>query len=200
MKAMTRVLGRMWCAMLWVGMAGCAPDLIKDYPFDGELSGTGHFTAEAQGDGTTLSFVDATNKEGFVYVDLDKAEELSTGDALDKNTWELSFQRFTITLNGGGGGLGNVEAAVLLNADFDALTQAPADGYRKDGSEGVFTAVEGGWYYYDLGKHKLTAKTELTYVIHSTDDAYFKLQMVGYYDAAGTPANPSFRWAKIAPP
>jgi hypothetical protein len=131
---------------------------------------------------------------------LDKAEELSTGDALDKRTWELSFQRFTIAMNGGGGGLGSVEAAVLVDTDFDAMTQAPADGYHQDGSEGVFTVIEGGWYYYDLGKHKLTAKSELMYVIHSTDGAYFKVKMLGYYDAAGTPANPSFRWAKIAAP
>lgn len=195
--AMKRALGVVWMLFLAGSGAGCAPDLRKDYPFDGELAGTNHLKNEVQSDGSTRSIVDATNKEGFVYVDLDTGKELSVGEALDTNTWDLAFQRFVIRMNGGGGGLGNVEAAVLVNADFDTLTAPPAEGFQKDGAEPVFSVAEGGWYFYDLGKHKVIAKTELTYVIHSSEGAYFKMKLLDYYDSAGTAANVSFRWAKL---
>jgi hypothetical protein len=56
-----------------------------------------------QEDGSHLALVDATNKSAQVFFDIDEDRELKTDEALDTNAWDLSFQRYTVTMNGGGG-------------------------------------------------------------------------------------------------
>lgn len=147
-----------------------------------------------QGGGLTLSTLDATNKESFVYLNLDAAEVVGVGDA-----WDLSFQRFKISTNGGSSGLGKVSVAVIKDGDFEAMAKAPAEGYLQDGNDTVFNGVEGGWYSYDLGRHKLVTREDLFYVVQ-TDLGFFKLRMKSYYDEAGTPARLQFWWAKLQSP
>lgn len=172
-------------------VTACAPDLRDDHPFDGALPAGNYLENEAQGDGTTLSTIDATNKESFVYVDLDTASVVGVGDG-----WDLSFQRFKISANGGSSGLGTVRVAVVKDGDFAAMKEPPTDGFAQDGSDTVFNAVEGGWYVYDLGKHRLVTREDLFYVVE-TDAAFYKLKMKSYYDPAGTAARMQFWWAKL---
>ena len=174
-------------------VSACAPDLRDDHPFDGTLVAGNYLEHEPQSDGTTLSTVDATNKQSFVYVDLDSASVVGVGDG-----WDLSFQRFKISSNGGSSGLGSVRVAVVKDGGFAAMTEPPAEGFVQDGNETVFNGVEGGWYVYDLGKHKLITREDLFYVVH-TDAAFFKLKMRSYYDTAGTAARMQFWWAKLQP-
>ncbi len=181
-------------------LAGCAPDLRAEFPFDGALAGADHITHEPQPDGSTLSTVDATNKTAYVYFDLDSGKELEAGEALESQQWDLSFQRFKISSNGGGSGPGKVRVLGLKDVAFASLTTAPKDGYLQDATDSVFTRFEGGWYVYDLGKHKLVPREELLYVVQTGEGAYFKVQLLGYYDANGTAAKPSLKWAKVAPP
>jgi hypothetical protein len=180
--------------LIAVSLAACAPDLRDDHPFDGARVGDFLENAE-QPDGTTLSTIDATGKESWVYVDLDAAKVVSVSDG-----WELTFQRFTIMVNGGTSGPGKVRVAVLKDQDFAAMTRAPADGYQQDGTAPVFNAVEGGWYVYDLGKHKLATREDLFYVVDSGEGAYWKLKMKSYYDEQGTAARMQFTWGKVQPP
>jgi hypothetical protein len=181
-------------------LAACAPDLRDDYPFDGALPDGEYLVNVAQADGTTLSTVDATHKESFVYVDLDAAEDLPAAEALSGNAWDLSFQRYKIVSNGGSGGPGNVKIAVLKDVDFASVQAAPAEGWEQDGADTVFNAVEGGWYFYDLSKHKLTAREDLTYVVQTGVPQFFKLRMKSYYDENGTAARMQFVWAAVSPP
>jgi hypothetical protein len=180
---------------------GCAPDLREDYPFDGRTSAGPLVEVTPQEDGSALAVIDATNKAGTVYVDLDEGREMKTDEALDTNAWDLAFQRFTVSMNGGGGNpSGQVRVAVLSNVDWDALTTAPAGGYQQDASETVFNGVQGGWYNYDLVEHQLLPREALLYVVHSSAGRYFKLRMLSYYDGAGTPARLSLRYQRVAAP
>lgn len=170
-----------------VVLVGCANDLRVDHPFDGETNSGPLVSAERDGDKVTLH-VDATNKGSQVYVDLDEAREMKTDEAFSTNAWDLSVQRFEVAINSGASNPdGVVEALVLKGQDWGALTQAPSSGYSKDVSGHLFSTEYEGWYYYDLGAHRLTPRG-LIYVVRTSEGTYVKLRILSYYDSAGTPA------------
>lgn len=190
-------------ALFYVAMGcllGCANDLRTDHPFDGETSTGPLVSAEMLEGGARRLVVDATNKMSQVYVDLDEGREMKPSEAFDTNGWELAFKRFDVFVNSGASGPGLVEVAVLKGIDYNTLTQSPAEGYTHDTPDRVFNTVAEGWYYYDLGVHRLTPRAELTYLIHTSAGNYVKLRILGYYDANGTPASISLEYAPIAPP
>jgi HmuY protein len=187
--------------LLGLAVAGCAPDLRTDYPFDGQTNSGPLVEVAPQEDGSLHALIDATNKSALVFFDIDEGREMKTDEAFDTNGWDLAFQRYTITMNGGGGNpTGQVRVAVLKNQSWDSLTTAPAEGYQQDASEPVFSGVEGGWYFYDLSTHRLTPREELLYVVRSSSGQFFKLQMLAYYDNAGTPARLSLRYQRLPEP
>ncbi|MEW5742863.1 MAG: HmuY family protein [Myxococcota bacterium] len=192
---------RLSCCFLVVLASGCAPDLRTDHPFDGEQSTGELVSTEDLGGGVTKLVVSATSKTAKVYVDLDELREMKTDEAFESNGWDLSLKRFEIFMNGGSSNpMGVVRAAVLKDQDFDSLTQAPADGYLQDGAETVFNSAEGGWYFYDLGVHRLITRDDLMYVVQTSSGAYKKLKMLNYYDEAGTPGMVSMKVAEVAAP
>jgi hypothetical protein len=196
MRTMRRTL-----LLLGLGMAGCAPDLREDYPFDGQATSGQLVTVTPREDGSNHALIDATNKSAMVYFDIDEGREMKTDEALETNGWDLAFQRYTVTMNGGGGNpTGQVRVAVLEGQGWDALTTAPAEGYQQDASEPVFNGVQGGWYTYDLVKHRLVTRDELLYVVQSSAGHYFKLQMLSYYDDTGTPARLALRYQPLQAP
>ena len=183
-----------------VACCACAPDLRTDHPFDGQTTDGPLVVAEAT-DGGTILHVDATNKLSQVYVDLDEGRELKPEEAFATNGWELAFKRYEVGVNSGASNPdGVVTGRVLVNQDWAALTVAPADGYVVDPPEHLFNGPEGGWYYYDLGVHRLVTKPELSYVVKTGAGAYFKVRMLDYYDATGTPAALSLEYAALSPP
>ncbi|HSP79805.1 MAG TPA: HmuY family protein [Myxococcaceae bacterium] len=176
-------------------MTGCAPDLRDDYPFDGQVSDGPLVQVTPQEDGSQHALVDATHKSARVYFDIDEGRELKAEEAFATNAWDLSFQRYEVVMNGGSGNpTGTVQVAVLRDTAWESLTEAPSEGYRQDGAEPVFNGVEGGWYFYDLTRHRLVPRDELLYVVRSSEGRFFKLKMLSYYDDAGTPARLSFRY------
>lgn len=183
-------------------LVACAPDLRKTDCFDGvcgELPTEPLFSFTVTGD-VVDALVDATSKTLPTYIDLDESKELKFDEAEVTNAWDLSFQRDKVRANGGGTNpQGVVEVAVLKDQDFATLTRAPASGYQKDGSEPVFNTVEGGWYYYDLGVHRLTTLPHV-YVVKTSKGGYFKVKMGNYYDANGTAARVGLQFAKLASP
>lgn len=184
-----------------LALAGCAPDLRDDHPFDGSTS-TGPLVVSSDlGGGVTRLDVDATSKTSKVYFDLDELREMKADEAFDTNGWDLSAQRFEIFSNGGSSNpAGAVRVAVLKDQDFDALVKAPADGYLTDGAAPVLNDAEGGWYYYDLGVHRLITRDDLTYVVQTSAGVYRKLKMLSYYDEAGTPGSLSMKVGALDPP
>ena len=186
---------------LVLGCLGCAPDLRVDHPFDGETT-TGPLVVatDLQGGGKQL-LIDATNKMSQVYVDLDEGREMKPDEAFSTNGWDIALKRFDIYVNSGASGpTGIVEVAVLKNVDYASLTQAPASGFSTDTGDRIFNTVNGGWYFYDLGVHRLVTRTELIYVLHTSAGAYVKLRMLSYYDEHGTPASITLEYAPIAAP
>jgi hypothetical protein len=190
-------------ALLFVFVfAACAPDLRKTDCFDGvcgELPTEPLFSFTVA-DGVVQSLVDATSKTLPTYIDLDEPKELKFDEAEVTNAWDLSFMRDKVRSNGGGTNpMGVVEVALLKGVDFAALTRAPASGYLKDGAEGVFNTAEGGWYYYDLGVHRLTTLDHV-YVVKTSKGDFVKVKMGSYYDGNGTAARIAVTFAKILPP
>lgn len=183
-------------------LAACAPDLRTTDCFDGicgELPTEPLFSFARGETGVVTALVDATSKTLPTYIDLDEPKELKFDEAETTNAWELSFMRDKIRSNGGGTNpMGKVEIAVL-KTDFDALTKAPATGYQQDGAEGVFNTAEGGWYYYDIGVHRLTTLDHV-YVVKTGQGAFFKVRLGSYYDDNGTSARISLRFSKLDPP
>lgn len=186
-------------ALLAVVLCGCANDLRVDHPFDGAVNSGPLVTAERNGDTVTLH-VDATNKGSQVFIDLDEGREMKTDEAFSTNAWDIAVQRYVVSINSGASNpTGTVEALVLKGQDWNSLTQAPASGYSKDTNDHLFNTVYDGWYLYDLGKHRLTAR-DLIYVVHTSDGAYVKLRILEYYDAAGTPAVLTMEYEPLAAP
>lgn len=186
-------LGFLWC--------GCALDLRVDHPFDGETTSGPLVTSEVLEGGAKRLLIDATNKNSKVYVDLDEGREMKPDEAFSTNGWDLAFKRFDVFVNSGASGpSGTVEVAVLKGVDFGSLTRAPVDGFVQDTPDRIFNTVEGGWYYYDLGVHRLVTRTELVYLLRTSGGGYVKLQMLNYYDKNGTPASITLHYAPIAAP
>lgn len=195
-------------------LSACGDDLVPTPgddddntpdPSDVEVPANGtHVRHVGNADGSITTVVDATSKEVWVGLDLDTGLQVS---ASEDAAWDLSFQRFGIRSRGGVNGTGGVEVAVLPSQDFLQLTQAPASGFAVDAADGddegsdpdtVFQA-NGGWYAYDVSTHKLSPRAQV-YVVRSDSRAYFKVEMLSYYDDAGTPAMLKLRWTKVTAP
>jgi hypothetical protein len=183
-KLFHRIAASLFFASCAVWLTACADELDPD---DGPEPGP-HVTHTAEAGGVTRTIVDATAQDAWVYFDVDDGAEVAENEA-----WDLAFQRFNIKLAPG------ARAAVLPGVDFAALAKAPASGFQADSETSSVFAAGDGWYAYNSSNHLITAR-DTVYVVASGEGAHFKLQMAGYYDAAGTSGHPSFRWAVVAAP
>lgn len=186
-------------------LAGCAGDIRPDdfgrtedaAPSD-VLTPTGPVTTAQNADGTFTTIIDATSLELWNHLDLE-----TRAQAEESGPWDLRFQRSHISANGGVTGTGGVEV-VPLAAAFAEVTAAPASGWITDAPDGddanldpdyAFAQGE-GWYAYDVQTHVLRPRP-LVWVVRSTEGATIKLAIERYYDAAGSPAWITFRWAPL---
>ena len=132
--------------------------------------------------------LDATN--GRVYFDF------ARGTVTDASDWDIALEGFAIRVNSGASGAGRA-GAVLASESFAAMTDAsdaPAQIYRSDAYGGVFDARK--WYRYNLtGSHDISPTYDV-YLIRRGADVY-KVQLTGYYDAAGQSRRITFRYARL---
>lgn len=186
---------------------GCASDLRDDAEPD-MPEPAAPIVNLALADGVTRTTIDATDAERFVYFDFESKALVTPDTPSDAQDWDLGLLRFRIQINGGVSGTGQMELARLDRADFDALDRAPVDGYVTDQADGddentdpdlAFSSGELAWYAYDSMHHTLTPHDRV-YVLRAVGSRYYKLQMLEYYDKAGTGGFPAFRWAEIAAP
>lgn len=181
-------------------LTACAPDL-RDLDDDGVLDvalpDTGTVTTEEgadtpatddgpettftpsvtvldEGDGVFRVSVDA--REGTSYLDLATPEQVAEADG-----WEIGFERYIFSVNGGTSGPGGVEAVRLDGVDFASVTTPPDDGWTTDSDDGA--ALE-DWYVYDSVEHVLYA-ADAVYVLRIPDGDAWKVQFLGYYDDFG---------------
>lgn len=190
-------------------LTACAPD-IRDLDGDGildvALPDTGGDTGEDEtgedsvidtafdphvtvtDEGGGVSLVELDSNEGITYVDLGVPEQTNQLEG-----WELGFERYFFYLNGGVNGTGGVEALVITDQSFDAITSAPADGWATD-TEDVYVLED--WYIYDSTNHVLTAADQV-YLVRNPAGEVWKVQFIDYYDDYGNTGFPSFRVAAI---
>jgi hypothetical protein len=186
----------------------CAEDLRQRLEPDAAPSGDGPIDVEDLGSGVHQARVDAKDDMQWVYMNLAQGKAVPADGAGDPTAWDLALQRFNLKLNGGASGSGGAAVALLPGAAFDDVTEVPADATfltdqadaNDDGvDEYVMSIGDTRWYAYEVTTHVLTPK-ELVYVVRGADGSFYKLEMLEYYDAAGTAGYPTFRWAPLAAP
>jgi hypothetical protein len=188
------------------GLAGCADSIRPDRPdaslvdsaIDG-VSPAGTVTTKQWPDGTFTTLVDATSLEAWIYVDFEtRAEIAMTGP------WDLRFQRFHISANGGVTGQGGVEVAPIPAPSLGEVTAAPATGWLTDAPDGADANMDpdyafeqgDGWYAYDAERHTLMPRP-LIWVVKTAGGGTVKLALERYYDPAGTPGWITFHWTTL---
>lgn len=192
------------CAETLRPVGGDAGRADAGAPTDGIPPVSGAFTHRVD-DGVVTTIVDATDSAAWQHLDLDRGLSVRPDEG-----WELAFSRFRVRINGGVSGSGGVRVAALEGRAFEDVGRAPdagwtvpvpdGDGDDDEEPDNVFNDGEGDWYDYDVTTHTLTARQPLTYVVATTEGAFFKLAFESYYDDAGSPAVVSFRWAAVGAP
>jgi hypothetical protein len=190
--------------------------LVRTRPSLGPLTGVsievGYVLNDSRdqdaGGGVTITRVKATHEEMWVFFDFDTMEAVEPATPETSDLWDLGFRRFHIKLNGGVSGTGGMEVALLAGVAFADVTQAPADGYVSDAPddedvdldpEYVMSNGDTAWFDYSPMTHVLTPRDHV-YVVRSVEGRYYKMQLLGYYDDAGSPAYPRFQWSQIPGP
>jgi hypothetical protein len=155
--------------------------------------------------GVIETVVDAESEEDWRKLDLDTGEQSD-----DEKKWDLSFSRSRILINGGMSGPGSVSVATLTQA-FDKVQDVPSEdefhGEETDSTgdkgdadalpDNPFYSAGDDWFVYNIMTHELTPR-EVTYVVKSTEDRYYKLRFIGYYDRDnGTPGVVTLRWIAL---
>jgi heme-binding HmuY-like protein len=184
------------CALL----AGCADDLKVDATDEGSQA----IVTDPAMDGTFTTRVDAANPDTWVYFSFDSGSQVTPPDPASSDEWDLAFQRFHIISNGGVSGTGGAAIAIVSGQPFDAVTVAPSDGYVTDQPDTddddtvVNSAFESGdgWYDYDPATNRLSPYPNV-YVVQTPSGDHFKLEILDYYDTAGTSGHPTFAWAAL---
>ncbi len=154
------------------GERGCSTDSSK-------------LTSTDLGDGVTLTQAYTGSEDEYVCFSFATAGMVTKG-------WDLAWLKWDIQG-------GPTEIAILPKQDFDALTQAPAKGYRTDSDEKGLVLQD--WYIYNTEVHTLDPRDEV-YVMHTAADQYYKMKILSYYPDGDTeqPHYPSWKWAEIAAP
>jgi len=168
---------------------------------------SGEFRHSPKLDGWVVTLVDATVETEWQQLDLD------TGlDAEGEADWDIAFSRFRLRTNGGVTGPGGVQVAALEGESFEDVTRAPDEGFAADREDSTgeggdtdgdpdnaFNSGEEDWYGYNVMTHELSPK-DVTYVIASSEQRFYKFRIEDYYDSAGTPAKLKFKWDEIEAP
>jgi hypothetical protein len=141
--------------------------------------------------GTVRTLAVNVPAEGTARVDL-----LGGGEGVSATDWDLRFDGWTVRLNGGVSGAG-LAAATPATEPFAQIASAATDprAYRTDAYAGVFAAHP--WYRYDLAGDHAISPTFDVYLLRRGAQLY-KVQLTGYYGAAGEPRQITVRYERIA--
>lgn len=192
-------------AILGLSMWACAKDLAPpdETPTPGE-----RIRHTAQADGSTISTIDASENEAWVYLDLESKQEVLVDSPGSSAAWDVAFQRFKVKLNGGDSGAQMVEATKIEGVSFDAVTTAPSGGFLKDAPDGPDDGTiadyaltygpssETGPWGYNVETHQLS-DSGVIWVVRSVEGNLYKFQFQDYYDEAGSPGHLTVRWAPL---
>jgi hypothetical protein len=154
--------------------------------------------------------IDATWDDVWVYFDFEQGPmggQTEVTDPAASSVWDLAFQRFKIKSNGGVSGGGGVEVAIVPDMSLEEIDEAPATGWLRDTPDGEdmnpdpdFAFNQGEtWFQYDPATHVLQARRQV-YVVLTRNGGFVGLQILGYYDDAGTGGYVRFRWKTLKAP
>jgi hypothetical protein len=155
-------------------------------------------TTRDNADGTYTTLVNATSESAWIYADFETGKEVQASGA-----WDLRFQRFHISTNGGVSGAGGVQIAPVTGTPFADLEAAPADGFVADvadtNGDGMpdYAFEQGtGWYDYNDKTHVLTP-FPIVWVVKTDGGSTLKLEIKKYYDDAGTSGWFTLHWGPL---
>jgi hypothetical protein len=123
--------------------------------------------------------------------------DLRAGVPVGEAAWDIAFEGYTIRVNGGVSGAGRA-GAVLTTTPFEQIRDAsalPDRLYRGDAFGGVF--VSHPWFRYNItGTDRQVWPTYDVYLVRRGGTVY-KIQLIGYYNAAGEARHVTFRYARL---
>jgi hypothetical protein len=185
------------------GMEGGSTAQTADGASSGELPGEGgpQVQHEDEGGGVTRTTIDASSEAQWIYLDLESRQQLEVADPAQSDAWDLGLRRFEIAIDGGISGPGGMEAVVLEGVAFADVTEVPGEGWVSDAADGDDENEDAdlalaGWYDYDFMAHVLTPRP-VVYVVRTVEGNVFKLEILDYYDDAGTGGVLTIRWAAV---
>ena len=133
----------------------------------------------------TLMFtIDATNEEAWAYFSFASGDIVNVEDAENSEAWDIGFQRTQVKLNGGISGPGMGSVVMLTETTFEAVTEAPAEGYLTDTEDtlAIVPQSEKGWYIYTgPPAHWILPLEDRVFVIKAADRTFTKVRFIGYY-------------------
>lgn len=197
---MKTMLVRVGALAMTVGLFGCADKIGPDEvsPDARANDPIANVTTTRAADGTYTTVINSTSDKVWIHTDFETGAEVEASAA-----WDLRFQRFHISANGGVSGTGGVEVAAV-DGTFDSLTAAPTDGWITDVAddnadmipEYVFDQA-GSWYDYNSMTHVLTPKAKVWAIRMAGGGPVIKLEIQKYYDGAGTSGWFTLRWRPL---
>lgn len=128
--------------------------------------------------------IDATNREAWAYFSFASGDTVNVEDAENSEAWDIGFQRTQVKLNGGISGPGMGSVVMLTETTFEAVTEAPADGYLADTEDtlAIVPQSEKGWYIYTgPPAHWILPLEDRVFVIKAADGTFAKVSFIGYY-------------------
>ena len=128
--------------------------------------------------------IDATNREAWAYFSFASGGVVEIEDAENSDAWDIGFQRTQVKLNGGISGPGMGSVVMLTETTFEAVTEAPADGYKADTADtlAIVPQSEKGWYIYTGPPgHQILPLEGRVFAIKAADGTFAKVQFIGYY-------------------
>jgi hypothetical protein len=198
---MRDILCKLSCALL---LSGCAEDLgdaLADEDSGGGDEGGSQIGNEDEGTKVRTT-VDATDGMRWIWFDFQSRAQVEVADPLHSDAWDLGFQRYNVALNGGVSGEGGMEAVVLADTTLDAVTKVPdgpwitdAIDSEDDGDDPDYALAD--WYDYDFATHVLSPRPTV-YVVRSVEGDAFALEVLDYYDEAGSSGWMQMRWKPLA--
>ncbi|MCG8373172.1 MAG: HmuY family protein [Balneolales bacterium] len=135
---------------------------------------------------------------GFTFFNLRTGEVVTDSNSTN---WDLGFQNagfeiFIIT-NGGNRGPGQ-GGGILLDVDYDQVTEVPADSDFVVESAETYSIDPNpqGWWIYTATQlepnHAVLPKTPHTILVRTANGGYAKLEVISYYQGNPDTSSPEF--------
>jgi len=203
---MSRFITFVMFSVAVLAIAGCADSIAPHHPDGGaspgdggDITPTGNVTTVQVSDRTYTSLINSTSPTDWIYVDFRDGSEAAATAA-----WDLRFQRFHVSTNGGISGTAGVEISAVTDTAFAAMTAMPDAGYVSDTPDGddedtlpEYAFDQGdSWYDYDPETHVLTPRP-IVWAVRTAAGGKLKLEILKYYDPAGSAGWFTLHWAPL---